>query len=384
MNFAFILDKVISLVRMYRHINETLLHTEFGQNPLLVLAIFSLCMILAIFILLDRKKIDTIESSKSEEDLTWRDVPDASEVVGEVDSFRIPQDAMDLYIDSLLNDPNINISWLPDSIERSMYSYTISLGVSIFHRAFVRGLRSIVIFNHKLQISVNSTKVLQFHDLNVQISHERIELIVKRLSHEKQIQSYWLPVGVEESIFHNLLYLLLKVAFALLSAIHIEVLGNVIRLQWCPSTESLSATTLSPLSTPSQKQSGRNKGFVFSQSTPPAQLPPTLRKRHNDNNYFETQMGSGVKSEIHRESSFFPSEQGALHLDFNEVERAVSEALKEDNSSWLPESVRRVILTAIYSCLLLLAEEVTGATKLKLLTEELVLELRHQSKIEKD
>jgi len=324
-----------SLLMFYNYYNGLLVHTEFGQNPLLVLALFAVSMILLVILLRDVNwTTSDNRHRKDDEDLTWRDVPDTGSSVEERQEedddenlWRVPDESIHMYVESLLNDPKINVGWIPDSLERSMYSYTVSLGVQVFYKAFVGGLKNIKVFNHSVNISVKSTKKLEIHDdLNVEFSRQRIELIVNRLIQEKQIQSSWIPSSMEANFFHNLLYLLLKVAFALLSAINIEVLGNVIRLQWTP---------------------------IY---TAPTEENECMRGDAMMKNYTSANN----------------------NLDFEEIERAVSDALKNDQRSWLPESLRRVVLAAIYSCILILTEEILHSSKIKLVTEELTLQLQHR------
>jgi len=72
-----------------------------------------------------------------------------------------------------------------------------------------------------------------------------------------------------------------------------------------------------------------------------------------------------------------PHEDAASAIDFDIVQEHVQEELDlERGHSWLPESIRRGILTVIFACIVIVVEEVMRDTKLQLLSEVVSLRLR--------
>jgi hypothetical protein len=175
-----------------------------------------------------------VEEIVEDSGLTWRDVVRRP---FNKHSFQARPDLINKVVDSILNDNELNISWLPDSLERQVYIYIIKKAMDAVYQG-VAHLHGMNILGHHIELELFEGKIPQ--NPREGLNFENLHIIVKKLLSNPVIAKnlWFIPYRMKEELFFNTLLLILIVTQIVLGATKCDVLGHTVAAAFSQSPAS--------------------------------------------------------------------------------------------------------------------------------------------------
>lgn len=143
------------------------------------------------------------------------------------------------YVDMILKDPKINLSSVPDAIERTIYVSTVQTTLNVVYQA-LSSLHGTELLGHVLVLdrsptlgdplylrAGNSRKI----DANV------LEAMADELLQNKAINQAWLPDIIERQIYSNCLLIIFTLLDRIADTLSVRLCGHELGFRFEPLTE---------------------------------------------------------------------------------------------------------------------------------------------------
>jgi len=132
-------------------------------------------------------------------------------------------------VDSILQDPSINIASIPDYIERQIYSSTIRLFIAAVYDS-LGSLHGTELLGH--QIVLTRKRAADGHEKSLQhmrgdLDEKILEDVVDRLLENKAVNQTLIPDAVERQLYVNCLKLLFRLMDILAASFRLTVCGHI-------------------------------------------------------------------------------------------------------------------------------------------------------------
>ncbi|KAI2491057.1 hypothetical protein MHU86_23501 [Fragilaria crotonensis] len=113
------------------------------------------------------------------------------------------------FVDSVLTDSSINMSGIPDVVERSIYAATVTMTANLLYRAIAE-LHGIQLFGHELILKrqMSSTGKVVIDGDHFGIDEEILEQVADRLLMNSSVNQTLVPDVVERQLYINCLKLI--------------------------------------------------------------------------------------------------------------------------------------------------------------------------------
>lgn len=149
------------------------------------------------------------------------------------------------FVDDILKDPSINISAIPDYVERIIYKSTVRLTLNMVYSA-LSNLHGMEMLAHKIQLhryEEPHTEGMEEEHLRLMrgsagIDEHILEQVADRLLANKAVNQRFLPDFIERQLYVNCLKLVFRVLDTIAATFRITVCGHDMRLFFEPSTIS--------------------------------------------------------------------------------------------------------------------------------------------------
>jgi hypothetical protein len=144
------------------------------------------------------------------------------------------------FVDSVLADSSINMSGIPDVVERSIYAATVTMTANLLYRAIAK-LHGIQLFGHELilkrQMSATGKVVIDGEHFG--IDEEILEQVADRLLMNSTVNQILVPDAVERQLYINCLKLIFHMLDSIAYSLRITFCGHDLRLHFEPSEKPL-------------------------------------------------------------------------------------------------------------------------------------------------
>ncbi len=144
------------------------------------------------------------------------------------------------YVDAILQNEDINIRAIPDSIERIIYVSTVRLTLNAVYKwlSYLHGIRFL---GHHLELVRNSTHQdaaagLDFTHNSGKIDQASLEDMANELLANKSINQWWIPDHVERQVYTNCLKLVFCLLDKIADTLSIRLCGHELSLSFEPSS----------------------------------------------------------------------------------------------------------------------------------------------------
>lgn len=170
------------------------------------------------------------------------------------------EDDVDDLVNEILKDPSINISLIPDAVERLVYKSTISLTLNAFYSIF-QNLEGTKFMAHQIHLKIqrgnsddattddtkcsargipSSSRSFLFSEItknpNSNIDDKVLEDVAERLLANKAINQRFLPDQLEHLLYTNCLKVVFRILDILASSLRVTLCGHEIGLFLEPAT----------------------------------------------------------------------------------------------------------------------------------------------------
>ena len=158
----------------------------------------------------------------------------------------ISEKDLDDYVDSVLSDSSINMSAIPDFVERAIYKSTVSMTANLIYKA-LSNVHGVELFGHELQLqrdSPSSGKSSAIDGKQVGINDKIIEQVADRLLSNSAVNQTLVPDVVERQLYINCLKLIFHLVDTMAASFCVTFCGHDLRLHFEPSPKaSISAAS---------------------------------------------------------------------------------------------------------------------------------------------
>lgn len=144
---------------------------------------------------------------------------------------------VDELVKELLADPTVNISMVPDAIEKQLYKSTILLTLNAVY-SLIFMLNGVNIFAHELCLTVDrnqkSKSVLSkalAKTAAAEIDDVILQEVADRMLQNPAINSVWIPDTLEREIYRACLQVIFRILQVVLSSVKIKLCGHELSLR---------------------------------------------------------------------------------------------------------------------------------------------------------
>jgi hypothetical protein len=134
---------------------------------------------------------------------------------------------LDRCVDNILEIEELNISWLPDAVERKIYSYVVATAFKAIYGG-VAGLQGMELLGHHLELELLKGNVPRVPIEGIHAAN--LHAIVENLMQYEAMKNIWLPASMKKELFFNILLLIITVSQIVLGATQCDLLGHTIAL----------------------------------------------------------------------------------------------------------------------------------------------------------
>ena len=136
--------------------------------------------------------------------------------------FSASSETLDRYAREMLEDFNLNLTWLPDHIETQIYKFVIE---KIVNRYFdcISGLEGASVAGHHIELELKRNSCMTSQN---SLSVKNLNVIVDRLLRNKSIEISWLPAHLQKDLYFHVVYLLLKVMSLFVGTSECDIIGH--------------------------------------------------------------------------------------------------------------------------------------------------------------
>lgn len=154
--------------------------------------------------------------------------------------------ALQNLVDSLMQQELLNLSWLPDMIEKNIYFCIILITFHILQ--IIASATVINMAGHSLHLRFgpNGVGFNKFNNNGIEtkfqsilesdISQRNIDSLVDAMIANKELNSSLIPDFIEKNIYKSIYSLVLCLVDELFYDLHIDIMGNVINIRLTPDT----------------------------------------------------------------------------------------------------------------------------------------------------
>lgn len=136
--------------------------------------------------------------------------------------FAARSEILDVFVEKMLGDKNLNITWLPDKLERQIYKFIVEQVVNKYFDC-ITGLDGSSLFGHHIELELikgNSTLI------GKPISAKNLNIIVERLMKNKSVEISWLPFHLQRDLFFHVVYLMLSILSLFVGTSECDIIGH--------------------------------------------------------------------------------------------------------------------------------------------------------------
>jgi hypothetical protein len=136
--------------------------------------------------------------------------------------FQARSEILDIFVEKMLGDKNLNITWLPDKLERQIYKFIVEQVVNKYFDC-ITGLDGSSLFGHHIELELikgNNTLI------GKPISAKNLNVIVERLMKNKSVEISWLPFHLQRDLFFHVVYLMLSILSLFVGTSECDIIGH--------------------------------------------------------------------------------------------------------------------------------------------------------------
>jgi hypothetical protein len=157
----------------------------------------------------------------------------------------ISKEDVDIFVDGIMKDPSMNISGIPDYIEKMIYTSTVRLTLNMVYSNLAQ-IHGCDLFAHQFQLrrydEPNSAAMQEEHLNQMRgtagIDEKILEEVADRLLANKAVNNILIPDFIERQLYLNCLKLVFRVLDTIAASFRITVCGHDIRLHFEPSSNT--------------------------------------------------------------------------------------------------------------------------------------------------
>ena len=136
--------------------------------------------------------------------------------------FSARSQVLDLFVEKMLGDRNLNITWLPDKVERQIYKFIVEKVVNKYFDCLA-GFDGSTIFGHHVELQlIEGNNAL----IGRPISAKNLNVIVERLMKNKSVEIAWLPFHLQRDLFFHVVYLMLTIISLFVGTSECDIIGH--------------------------------------------------------------------------------------------------------------------------------------------------------------
>mmetsp|Transcript_16131 Transcript_16131/g.29163 ORF Transcript_16131/g.29163 Transcript_16131/m.29163 type:complete len:314 (+) Transcript_16131:395-1336(+) len=146
------------------------------------------------------------------------------------------------YVNQILDDPQINIKSVPDSMERIIYTSTVRLTLNTVYEV-ASWLHGTEVLGHRLVLGRPSTessdvpkdeiKISDTHQINVNV----LEAMAEDLLENKNTNQRWLPDIIEKEIYLNCIRIIFTIIDSIADSVAFHMCGHQLSISFTPLNE---------------------------------------------------------------------------------------------------------------------------------------------------
>ena len=144
------------------------------------------------------------------------------------------------YVDAILKDPSINLSTVPDSLERILYASTVQTTMNTVYQA-LSALHGTELLGHVLvldRVPMKESLFLKAGGDSGRIDKKVLEAMADELLKNKAINQAWIPDVVERQIYSNCLMIIFTLLDRIADTLSIRMCGHELGIRFEPLTEA--------------------------------------------------------------------------------------------------------------------------------------------------
>ncbi|KAL3917834.1 MAG: hypothetical protein SGILL_004525, partial [Bacillariaceae sp.] len=171
----------------------------------------------------------TVATSNCEEALS--DQTNAS-TLDQRPSLQVDMEDIEELVDEIMNDPSVNLSLVPDILERRIYKSTIQLTINAFYMG-IGSADGVNLFSHQIKVERASKgkehkeKVKDYlADQTRHVNVEVLEEVADRMLANPAINSRMLPDAIEKQIYVNCMVVIFRVLAVIVNSFRITICGH--------------------------------------------------------------------------------------------------------------------------------------------------------------
>jgi len=136
------------------------------------------------------------------------------------------------FVEEILNDADLNIQSIPDSVEKQIYLSTVKIALNAVYKG-LSSLHGMDVVGHKMIVRrLESLGAVSGIVREVARHHEGLELVADRLLANPAVNQKLVPDFVERKLYINCLQLLFRLLDSLAATFRITVCGHDVRVSF--------------------------------------------------------------------------------------------------------------------------------------------------------
>lgn len=141
---------------------------------------------------------------------------------------------VDDFVDAVLADPSINMSAIPDSVEREIYKAAVSMTCNVIYET-LSTIQGTEFFAHELKLRRRHSKRASYDEDHTGIDDAVLEKICDRLLANSSINQTMVPDSVERQLYINCLKIIFHLLDTMATTFCLTMCGHDLKLHFEPS-----------------------------------------------------------------------------------------------------------------------------------------------------
>lgn len=146
---------------------------------------------------------------------------------------------VDEFVDSILADKSMNMSSIPDVLERRLYVATVTMTANVLYKALSQ-VHGVSLFGHKLELLREATKRWNGTGKeHVGIDEKVLEEVAERLLANSSINQTLVPDFLERQLYFNCLRIIFHLLDTIAASFCITICGHDLRIYFEPTSKMM-------------------------------------------------------------------------------------------------------------------------------------------------
>mmetsp|Transcript_17056 Transcript_17056/g.25861 ORF Transcript_17056/g.25861 Transcript_17056/m.25861 type:complete len:350 (-) Transcript_17056:30-1079(-) len=149
----------------------------------------------------------------------------------------VMKDDVNEFVDSILGDDSMNMSGIPDVVERQIYVTTVTLTANVLYKALSQ-VHGVSLFGHKLQLLREASKRWNGTGKeHIGIDEKILEQVADRLLANSSINQTLIPDFLERQLYFNCLRIIFHLLDTIAASFCVTICGHDVRLHFEPTSK---------------------------------------------------------------------------------------------------------------------------------------------------